>query len=100
MEKQELTYIKNLFDKLKSTDEMIKLHRNNDSIIMLQQYEAILNDTIFEIIKNLYTDENVNHELVNKITYNIFFKYPNAAIHRILSEDEIIPNLERMLRSS
>jgi len=100
MEKQELTYIKNLFDKLKYTDEMIKLHRNNDSVVMVQQYEAILNDTIFDIMKTLYTDENVNHELVNKITYNIFFKYPNAATHRIFGEDEIIPNLERMQKSS
>lgn len=100
MEKQDLTYLINLFDKLKRTDEMIKLHRENDSAAMLNQYEAILNDTIFEIMQVVYTDKNKNHELANKISYNIFFKYPNVSTHRILSEDDIIPNLEKMLLSS
>jgi len=100
MEKQDLTYLINLLDKLKRTDEMIKLHRENDSTAMLNQYEAILNDTIFEIMQVVYTDNNKNHELANKISYNIFFKYPNVSTHRILSEDDMIPNLEKMLLSS
>ncbi|QOG01326.1 hypothetical protein [Flavobacterium sp. MDT1-60] len=100
MEKQDITYLINLLDKLKRTDDMLRLHRNNDSNAMLKQYEAISNDTIFEIMKVLYRGENKNHELANKISFNIFIKYPTENSHRILNDEDIIPNLEKMLLTS
>lgn len=100
MEKQDITYLINLLEKLKRTDDMLRLHRNNDSNAMFKQYEAISNDTIFEIMKVLYGGENKNHELANKISFNIFIKYPTESSHRILNDDDMIPNLEKMLLSS
>lgn len=96
MKKEDKIYLINLIEKLKRTDDMLRLHRTNDSEVMLKQYEAISTDTIFEILKILYTN-NVNHELANKISFSLFLKYPSHSTDLILREDEIIPNIELML---
>ena len=100
MKKQDIIYLTNLLDKLKRTDDMLRLHRNNDSKAMYKQYEAISNDTIFEIMKVLYKGENKNHELANRISYNIFIKYPTENSNRILNDEDIIQNIEKMLLTS
>lgn len=97
MKKEEITYLINLFDKLKRTNDLIKLHNTNDSSAMLDQYQAISNDTIFEIMRVLYNPENRNHELANTISFNLFIKYPTPSTNKMLNDDEIIPNLEKML---
>lgn len=97
MKKEDIKALINLFEKLKRTNDLIKLHHSNDSTVMLDQYQAISNDTIFEIMHLLYKPENRNHELANKISFNKFIKYPTTSTNKILNDDEIIPNLEMML---
>lgn len=89
-------YLINLIEKLKRTNDMLRLHQTNESDAMFKQYAAISNDTIFEIIKILYTN-NVNHELANKISFSLFVKYPNHNTNVVLKDDEIIPNIEELM---
>jgi len=97
MKKEEKIHLINLFDKLKRTDNMRRLHGSNDSDAMFKQYQAISNDTIFEILAILYSKNDINHELVNKISFNLFIKYPTQSTNKIINDDEFLPNLELML---
>lgn len=97
MKKEEKIHLINLFDKLKRTDNMLRLHGSNDSDAMFKQYQAISNDTIFEILAILYSKNDINHELVNKISFNLFIKYPTQSTNKIINDDEFLPNLELML---
>jgi predicted transcriptional regulator of viral defense system len=97
MKKEDITYLANLLEKLKRTNDLLNLHRTNDTEAMFKQYQAISNDTLFEIMQILYQSGNRNHELANKISFNLFIKYPNNSVNKMISDDDMMPNLEMML---
>ena len=97
MKKEDITYLINLIEKLKRTKDMIELHKENDTEVMLKQYQSVSNDTLFEIMQVLYNSKNRNHELANKISFNLLNKYPNSSSKKLIGDEEIITELKLML---